>query len=79
LRIYTHKTPLDPELDLSQLSGALTHNFTGADLSSLCREAAYEAAKRDPTGNVSLQDFEKALQGIRPSITRETENVYRKK
>jgi transitional endoplasmic reticulum ATPase len=66
--------PLDPNLNLTQLSDSLTHNFTGADLSSLCREAAYEAAKRDPEGNVGLQDFEKALKGIRPSIT---EKLYK--
>ncbi len=69
LKIYTRNMPLSEEVDLRKLA-AMTEGYSGADLESLCREAALSALRRDTNAKyVSWADFQEALKLVRPSIT----------
>lgn len=82
LQIHSQHMPLvDVELQLLALK---THGFSGADLMNLCREAAFQALKRQIHGkakpaealesltpSVAQQDFEAALRHQKPSLLRE--------
>ena len=85
LAIHTRRTPLGRDVDLDAVAER-THGFAGADLASLCREAAYCALRRccpelsdggaaapsDPSGlAVGQEDFRSALANVRPSAMRE--------
>jgi transitional endoplasmic reticulum ATPase len=45
LQIHTRNMPLAEDMDLKRLSD-VTHGYTGADIASLCREAAMKALRR---------------------------------
>ncbi|MFI5449732.1 MAG: CDC48 family AAA ATPase [Candidatus Bathyarchaeia archaeon] len=45
LQIHTRNMPLGEDVDLKPL-GDVTHGYTGADIASLCREAAMKALRR---------------------------------
>jgi len=86
LQIHTRNMPLAKDVDLQKLAD-LSHGYTGADLSSLCREAAMKALRRYlPEINleeekiphetlekmeVRLEDFLAAYREITPSAMRE--------
>lgn len=74
LKIMTLQMPLDKDVDLAMLAQS-TKNFTGADLTSLCREAAV-SAMQNKAAVVSNADFVKALRAVKPSITKEVEDWY---
>ncbi len=51
--------------------------YSGADIDSICREAAITALRKDPeTTKVTLNDFEKVMSDILPSITPDMEKWY---
>ncbi|MCD6592271.1 MAG: CDC48 family AAA ATPase [Thaumarchaeota archaeon] len=69
LKIYTRKMPLAPDVSLKDLA-IRTEMYSGADLAALCREAAMNALRRSLDAEyVTRQDFEQALNVIKPSIT----------
>jgi transitional endoplasmic reticulum ATPase len=86
LEIHTRGMPLEEDVDLRQLA-AITHGFVGADLESLCREAAMVCLRklldsidfsqnRIPYGQlaalrVKMSDFTQAFQMVEPSAIRE--------
>jgi transitional endoplasmic reticulum ATPase len=86
LGIHTRGMPLAPDVNLDDLARR-TYGFVGADIASLCREAALEAVRRImPRLNlaeqvippeildslsVGLKDFENALKRVQPSAMRE--------
>ncbi|MCL7411952.1 MAG: CDC48 family AAA ATPase [Methanosarcinaceae archaeon] len=85
LHVHTRGMPLEDDLDLEGLAD-ITHGFVGADLSSLCKEAAMHAIRRMlPVLNiendipqeimdelkVTKEDFDEALKNIEPSAMRE--------
>ncbi|MBV8907886.1 MAG: CDC48 family AAA ATPase, partial [Sphingomonas sp.] len=86
LGIHTRGMPLAPDVSLDDLSRR-TYGFVGADIASLCREAALESVRRImprlnlaeatiPTAvldtlTVELKDFENALKRVQPSAMRE--------
>jgi transitional endoplasmic reticulum ATPase len=86
LRIHSRAMPLAPDVDLLRLAEA-TQGYVGADLASLCREAALAALRRalpdvlsrdDPVGPAELgriavhgEDFRQALAMVEPSALRE--------
>lgn len=86
LQIHTRGMPLTNDVNLNELSD-LTHGFVGADLMSLCREAAMKSLRRylpeidldeeeiPPEVlekiNVNMNDFSDALREIAPSAIRE--------
>lgn len=86
LTIHTRGMPLSDEVNLEKLA-FLTHGFVGADLASLCREAAMKTLRRlmpvidfeeavipEETLlelKVTMEDFLDALREIEPSAIRE--------
>lgn len=78
LRIYTRSMPLAADVDLRKLA-AMTEGYSGADLESLCREAAMSALRRDrDVQQVSWSDFQEALKTVKPSITPNMLKEYEK-
>ncbi|MGA2784827.1 MAG: AAA family ATPase, partial [Candidatus Bathyarchaeia archaeon] len=86
LQIHTRNMPLTENMDLKQLTD-VTHGYTGADIASLCREAAMKALRRYiPEINlekeriapeilekmiVKMEDFTSAYREITPTAMRE--------
>lgn len=85
LQVHTRGMPLSEEINLKEL-GDKTHGFVGADLASLCKEAAMHALRRilpeiDIEQEippevieklvVTKEDFHEALKNIEPSAMRE--------
>jgi transitional endoplasmic reticulum ATPase len=85
-QIHTRGMPLTPDVDLGKLAN-LTHGFTGADITELCKEAAMKALRRvlpdiDFEADcispevlnklvVMMEDFLYALRFVDPSALRE--------
>jgi len=75
-KIYTKDMPLTKEVDLNQLS-LMTKYYSGADIESLCREAAMHALRKDiETKEVTMHDFQEAIKEVGPSVTPEMEKWY---
>ena len=86
LQIHIRGMPLTEDVDLRKLAG-LTHGFTGADISELCKEAAMKALRRvipdiDFDADhisveilerlfITMTDFLDALRFVEPSALRE--------
>ena len=78
LKIHTKQTPLSKNVDLSEISKQ-TEGFVGADIESLCREAAMIALRKDHESKiVEFSDFTKALESVRASVDLETKQAYEK-
>jgi transitional endoplasmic reticulum ATPase len=86
LHIHSRGMPLEETVDLETLAN-ITHGYSGADISALCKEAAMRALRRvlpeiDMEGDtvpvevlnkikVTQADFEDALRELEPSTLRE--------
>jgi transitional endoplasmic reticulum ATPase len=86
LQIHTRNMPLGEDVELKRLSD-VTHGYTGADIASLCREAAMKTLRRYiPEINlekeriapeilekmvVKMEDFTSAYREITPTAMRE--------
>jgi transitional endoplasmic reticulum ATPase len=76
LQIKTKDMPLDRDVDVAALARRLA-GYSGADIDSVCREAALNALRRDcDIERVFLIDFEKAVSEVLPSITQDMERWY---
>ncbi len=76
LKVHTRRMPLAEDVNLEAVAER-TEGFSGADLEALCREAALSAI-RENREVVRMEDFEKALKAIKPSITPEVELRYKR-
>ena len=74
IKILTDGMPLANNINLNEIAVS-TQNYTGADLASLCREAAVNAMQRDSL-NISSNDFALGIKRVRPSITKEIDKWY---
>ena len=75
-KIHTKNMPLSNDVDIKE--HRMTKGYSGADISSVCREAAMNALRRDINAKeVTISDFEKAMDEVPPSISPEIENWYR--
>jgi transitional endoplasmic reticulum ATPase len=74
LELYARRSPLAADVDLDALAER-TVGFTGADLSSLCREAAMCALRTSGAlpvaGAIANAHFAAAMKLVRPSLTPE--------
>ena len=74
--IHTKSMPLARDVKLAELA-AQTEGYAGADIESLCREAAIIALRKDMKAKeIKAKDFEAAMQKVRPSVTKEIEKAY---
>ena len=73
LKIHTESMPLG-KFKLAGLASQLT-NYTGADIESICREAAL-IAMRANRKTVSKKHFEQAIERVRPTVTDEMMQYY---
>jgi len=75
--IYTKGMPLTKDVDLNQLA-LMTKYYSGADIESLCREAAMHALRNDINAvEVTMKDFQDAMKEVGPSVTPEMEKWYK--
>jgi transitional endoplasmic reticulum ATPase len=74
LRILAQPMPLAKDINLEAIALS-TKNFSGADLVSLCREAAVNAMQ-NKSDIVTNSDFAKAIRLVRPSVTKDVEEWY---
>jgi len=74
IKILTKQMPLASDIDLNEIAVA-TQNYTGADIESLCREAAVNAMQNNHT-KISSNDFAEGLKRVKPSITKDVEQWY---
>jgi len=87
LRIHTSKTPLGEKKEFKEKEreellrnlAKVTEGYTGADLESLSREAAMEALRENLENSfVRKEHFDKALEKVKPSVTKSTIETYKK-
>ena len=74
IRILTKQMPLASDVDLNEIAVS-TQNYTGADIESLCREAAVNAMQNNHA-KISSNDFAEGLKKVKPSITKDVEQWY---
>jgi transitional endoplasmic reticulum ATPase len=76
-KIYTRNMPMEQDVDVNQLA-SVTKYYSGADIESLCREAAMHALRRDVNAQkVTMKDFQDAMKETGPSITPDMEKWYK--
>ena len=76
LGIQTGRMPLGPDVDLDEVARK-TERFTGADLEDVVRRAGLVALRRSlQSEQVTMADFEAALDDARASVTPEVERDY---
>ena len=76
-KIYTKDMPLTKDVDLNQLA-IMTKYYSGADIESLCREAAMHTLRRDVKAReVTMKDFQDAMKELGPSVTPDMEKWYK--
>ncbi|MBN1377429.1 CDC48 family AAA ATPase [Candidatus Woesearchaeota archaeon] len=76
--VHTKNMPLAKDVDLDKLAEK-TENYVGADIEAICREAAIFALREDiKTKNIKLKHFQEAMKKVRPSVTKEIEESYKR-
>jgi transitional endoplasmic reticulum ATPase len=75
-QIYTKKMPLADDVNIEELAKN-TKGYSGADIESICREAAMIALRRNiEEEKIKRDDFDKAIANSAASITPEMEKWY---
>ncbi|WP_460025325.1 CDC48 family AAA ATPase [Infirmifilum sp. SLHALR2] len=77
-KVHTRRMPLAEDVDLAELAKR-TEGYTGADIAAVCREAAITALREagKPT-KVTMNHFLRALETVKPSVTREDLERYKR-
>lgn len=77
-RIHTGDTPLADDVDLETLAD-ITEGYVGADIESVCREAAMIALRENfDIEYVEMRHFREALKKVKPTITENIAQFYEK-
>ncbi len=75
-RVHIKGMPLAKDFNIKKLVEK-TENYVGADIEAICREAAIMALRDDiKAKTVKMKYFEKALEKVRPSVTKDIEKAY---
>jgi transitional endoplasmic reticulum ATPase len=75
-KIHTRSMPLAKDVDLSQLAQA-AQGYSGADVESVCREAAMHALRNDLNAmEVAMPNFKAAMDMVSSSITQDMNVAY---
>ncbi|MCS7386935.1 MAG: CDC48 family AAA ATPase [archaeon GB-1867-005] len=78
LKIHTRNIPLADDVDLEEVA-RVTEGYSGSDLEAICREAAMAALREDINAQlVAKRHFETALKRVRPSITEDMIQYYKR-
>jgi len=78
LKVHTKKMPLAKNISLSELAKK-TDGYTGADIEAVIREAGMLALRENiESKQVMKKHFDEALKKIRPSVTKNAIEVYKK-
>ena len=78
LKIHTKNSPLAPDVSLRELA-EVTEGYVGSDLENIAREAAMEALREDPDcEEIEMRHFRAALESVRPTITENLMDYYRR-
>ena len=76
--LFAKNTPLSKDVDIPKLVKQ-SEGFVGADIEALVREAALNALRKDSeTKIVTKTDFDAALNKVKPSVSIETAQRYKK-
>ena len=77
-KIHTKNMPLSGGISLKDLA-AKTENFSGADIKSLCVEAAMLALRKDINAKkIEKKYFTEALKKVKPTLDAKESKKYRK-
>jgi transitional endoplasmic reticulum ATPase len=77
IRIYTKDMPLATNLKFEEIQAVIDDGFSGADIETLCREAAMNALRENIRARVVTMDhFNEARKEIHPTITPELVKWY---
>jgi len=75
-KVHTEKMKLDKDVKIKDLASK-TEGYVGADIESVCREAAIMTLRDDMKAKVvKMKYFDQALEKVRPSATKEIEEAY---
>jgi len=75
-KLHTKKMPLAKDVKIDELVSK-TEGYVGADIESVCREAAMLALREDMTArDVKMKYFMEALKKVRPSASKDIEAMY---
>lgn len=75
--VHTKPMPLASDVNIEELAEK-TEGYVGADIEAVCREAAIFMLRENiDAKEVTKQAFEKALQKVRPSVTKEILESYK--
>jgi transitional endoplasmic reticulum ATPase len=75
-RVHTRGMPLKDDVNIEELAEK-TEGYVGADIESVCREAAIFSLRKDiKATKIGMESFENALDKVRPSITKEIQDAY---
>jgi len=70
--------PLAKDINLKEIAKE-TAGYTGADLESVTREAAYFALRENINAvQVTKKNFEEAMKKVKPSVTKSTIDLYKR-
>ena len=76
-KVHTNGMPLSKDVSFKELVDR-TEGYVGADIESVCREAAMLALRSDMKATeIKMKDFDEALKKVRPSVTKEVEDAYK--
>ncbi|MFN4046440.1 MAG: AAA family ATPase, partial [Acidilobaceae archaeon] len=75
-KVHLKKAPLAGDVDIDRLA-ELTEGYTGADIEAVVREAVMlKLREKFEPGPIEMRHLLKALEKIKPSLTREAEERY---
>ncbi|MCK5594191.1 MAG: AAA family ATPase, partial [Candidatus Aenigmarchaeota archaeon] len=77
--VYLSRMPIDKDVKVSSLVSK-SENYVGADIESICREAALIALRKDIKSKIiTKDDFDKAFDKLKPTVTKKEIDSYNKK
>ncbi|MFB6204889.1 MAG: CDC48 family AAA ATPase [Candidatus Nanohaloarchaea archaeon] len=74
--VHTGDMPLAEDVDLERLASE-TEKFVGSDIESVCREAGMNAIRSEGE-EVTMEDFEEAVEEVNPTATDQNMDQYRR-